>query len=150
MKKLLLLCLLSLAPQIFGANLVEMIKENPDLSTLYSLVEKAGLADALSKGTYTIIAPTNEAFAKIPADSVKALVNNIDQLKSVLLGHVVKGNYTSDLISKINSAPTLAGNSIAINADRGGVKLNNASNVTRADIKASNGVIHLVDTVILP
>ena len=120
-----------------------------NFSTLLAAVKQAGLVDALKgEGPYTLFAPTDEAFAKIPQAKLKALLNDKAALTSVLTYHVVPANVTSDQVVNLSSAKTLQGQSIAIDASNG-VKVNNA-NVIKTDILASNGIIHVIDEVIMP
>jgi uncharacterized surface protein with fasciclin (FAS1) repeats len=124
--------------------------KTPQLSTLLSLVKKAGLADELSgPGALTVFAPTNKAFAKVPKKTLDALAKNPAQLKRVLLYHVVAGRVTAAKVVKLRSAKTLAGPSVRIRVTGKTVRINSAK-VTTADVKASNGVVHVIDTVLLP
>ena len=121
--------------------------------TLAAALEAAELIDALKgAGPFTVFAPTDEAFAKLPAGTVEALLKpeNKEKLKAVLLYHVVSGSVTADQVTKLNgrSVKTLQGSSIKVKTSHG-VKIDNAT-VTQADIKASNGVIHVIDTVLMP
>ena len=121
--------------------------------TLAAALEAAELIDALKgTGPFTVFAPTDEAFAKLPAGTVEALLKpeNKEKLKAVLLYHVVPGSVTADQVTKLNgrSVKTLQGSSIKVKTSYG-VKVDNAS-VTQTDIKASNGVIHVIDTVLMP
>ncbi|MBS9716061.1 fasciclin domain-containing protein [Pseudohalocynthiibacter aestuariivivens] len=135
-----------------GDDIVDIAASNDDFSTLVAAVQAAGLVDTLkSDGPFTVFAPTNEAFAALPAGTVDTLLKpeNRDQLVSILTYHVVPGAVTSDQLAgnKLDVA-TVQGQTVHINATHG-VKVNNA-NVTAADIMATNGVIHVVDTVLLP
>lgn len=121
--------------------------------TLAAALEAAGLIDALKgKGPFTVFAPTDEAFAKLPAGTVETLLKpeNKEKLKAVLLYHVVPGNVTAADVTKLNgrSVKTLQGSSIKVKTSHG-VRVDNAK-VTQTDIKASNGVIHVIDTVLMP
>ena len=121
-------------------------------NTLVAAVQAAGLVDALkADGPLTVFAPTDEAFAKLPEGTVESLLQpeNIDQLKAVLTYHVVSGKVMSTDLSDGASASTLQGSDIGIKIADGTVSVNNAT-VTSADIKTSNGVIHVIDTVLLP
>ena len=132
--------------------IVSNAAEADNLSTLVAAVEAAGLVDALNgDGPFTVFAPTDEAFAKLPAGTVDNLLKpeNKDQLVAILTYHVVPGKVMStDLAGKEISAATLEGSDVKINATSG-VKVDEAS-VVAADIEASNGVIHVIDTVIIP
>ena len=124
--------------------------KSPQLSTLLSLVKKAGLADELSApGALTVFAPTNAAFAKVPKATLNALAKNPAALKRVLLYHVVAGKVTAAKVVKLKSAKTLAGPSVRIRVSGMTVRINNAR-VTTADVKASNGVVHVIDRVLIP
>ena len=124
--------------------------KTPQLSTLLSLVKKAGLADELSgPGALTVFAPTNAAFAKVPKATLNSLAKNPAALKRVLLYHVVAGKVTAAKVVKLKSAKTLAGPSVRIRVTGMTVRINNAR-VTTADVKASNGVVHVIDRVLIP
>lgn len=119
-------------------------------NTLVQLVQEAGLVAALrGKGPFTVFAPTDQAFAKLPKATVDALLQDKEALKQVLLYHVVSGKVMSKDAAKLKKAKTLQGSEIKIKAARNKVQINNA-NVVKADIECSNGVIHVIDTVILP
>ena len=124
--------------------------KTPQLSTLLSLVKKAGLADELSApGALTVFAPTNAAFAKVPKATLNTLAKNPAQLKRVLLYHVVSGKVAAAKVVKLKSAKTLAGPSVRIRVTGKTVRVNNAR-VTAADVKASNGIVHVIDRVLIP
>ena len=118
--------------------------------TLVAAVQAAGLVDTLKgKGPFTVFAPTDEAFAKLPAGTVEGLLKEPAKLKDILLYHVVAGNVMAADAAKLTSAKTVQGQPITIKTEGGKVKINDAT-VTIADIKTSNGVIHVIDKVILP
>ena len=121
--------------------------------TLAAALEAADLIQALkSDGPFTVFAPTDAAFAKLPAGTVETLLKpeNKEKLKAILLYHVVPGNVTAEDVMKLNgqSVKTLQGSSIKVMTSHG-VRVDNAK-VTQTDIKASNGVIHVIDTVLMP
>ena len=124
-----------------------------DFTTLAAALQAGGLVDTLKgDGPYTVFAPTDEAFAKLPEGTVEALLKpeNKDQLVAILTYHVVPGTVMSaDIMNKQTSATTVEGSMVDINALQGGVKIEGA-NVVTADIVADNGVIHVIDKVILP
>jgi len=123
-----------------------------NFQTLVAAVKAAGLVETLKgPGPFTVFAPTDEAFAKLPAGTLETLLKpeNKAQLRSILLYHAVSGKVMSDAVVKLSSAKTVEGHSIAIKTVNGDVMVNN-SHVTKADIVASNGVIHVIDTVLLP
>jgi len=133
-------------------NIVETAAANPDFSTLVAAVQAAGLADTLSgEGPFTVFAPTNAAFEALPEGTVETLLlpENRDQLVSVLTYHVVAGEVTAEQVVTLDSATTVNGQDVSIRVDGETVRINDAT-VVAADVKASNGVIHVVDTVILP
>jgi uncharacterized surface protein with fasciclin (FAS1) repeats len=118
--------------------------------TLAAALDAAGLADTLKgKGPFTVFAPTDEAFAKLPAGTVEALLNDKDKLTKILLYHVVAGNVMAKDVVKLKSVKTVQGSSVKINVKGGKVMVDNA-NVVKTDIATSNGVIHVIDSVILP
>jgi len=121
-------------------------------NTLVAAIKAAGLVDTLKgDGPFTVFAPTDEAFAKLPAGTVENLLKpeNRDQLVAVLTYHVVPGKVVSgDIAGKTTTAKTVQGSALSINATSG-VMVDNAS-VVQADIMTSNGVIHVIDTVVLP
>jgi uncharacterized surface protein with fasciclin (FAS1) repeats len=130
-------------------NIVQTAVAAGQFKTLVKAVEAAGLAETLSgKGPFTVFAPTDEAFAKLPEGALDKLLKNPEALKSVLLYHVVPGKVLAADVVKLKTAKTALGQSVQIDAAKG-VRLENA-NVVKTDIAASNGVIHVIDTVIMP
>jgi uncharacterized surface protein with fasciclin (FAS1) repeats len=130
-------------------SVVDLASGDERFSTLVSLLEQAGLVEILQNGEeFTIFAPTNDAFAEVPQETLDALQGDVELLREVLLTHVIVGTVPSDLVAQIDEAPTAAGNTLPVStAD--GVQIGNAT-VTEADLMASNGVIHVVDAVIMP
>lgn len=123
-----------------------------DFNTLVAAVQAAGLVETLQgDGPFTVFAPTDEAFAKLPNGTVESLLKpeNKEQLVAILTYHVVPGKVTSDQVVKVKEAKSVNGKNIPIAVDGGTVKVDNAK-VVKADIMASNGVIHVIDTVIIP
>ena len=121
-------------------------------NTLVAAVKAAGLVDALSgEGPLTVFAPTDEAFAKLPKGTVENLLKpeNKDQLVAVLTYHVVKGSYPAAKVLGSDSLKTLQGGSIAVKQDSKGAMVND-SRIIKTDIECSNGIIHVIDTVLLP
>lgn len=121
-------------------------------NTLAAAVTAAGLVDTLkSAGPFTVFAPTDEAFAKLPAGTVEALLADIPKLTAILTYHVVAGKVMAADVVGLNgkSATTVNGADVAISTE-GGVKLNGTANVVKTDIECTNGVIHVIDAVILP
>nr|WP_216320284.1 fasciclin domain-containing protein [Deinococcus aestuarii] len=133
-----------------GNTIAAVVSNDPNFSTLLSAVQAAGLTQTLAgPGPFTVFAPTNAAFAKVPADQLQALLNNPAQLRAVLLYHVVPGRVTSAQVAGLSSATTAQGGTLTVSASGGTVRINDAT-VTQADVPASNGVIHVIDTVLLP
>lgn len=131
-------------------NIVQTAQAAGNFKTLTKLVVKAGLAGTLSSsGPYTVFAPTDAAFSKVPKPTLKALAKNRAKLRAVLLYHVVAGRVPSSQVVMLKSAKTLNGKSVRIHTAGGKVFVNNAK-VTKADINASNGVIHVVNRVLIP
>ena len=135
------------------ANIVETAVAACQFKTLAAALEAAGLIDALTgEGPFTVVAPTDEAFAKLPAGTVESLLKpeNKEKLKSILLYHVVPGNITAKQVMKrnVSKVKTLEGRSIKVSTMHG-VTVDDAR-VTKTDIQASNGVIHVIDTVLVP
>ena len=121
-------------------------------NTLAAALEAAGLVDTLKgDGPFTVFAPTDEAFAALPEGTVESLLKpeNKDQLVAILTYHVLAGKVKAADVVKLDSAATVNGESVTIAATDAGVKVDNA-NVIKTDIAASNGVIHVIDAVILP
>src|SRR3954452_11652525 len=131
-------------------NIVQTAVAAGQFKTLVALVKQAGLAGALSgKGQLTVFAPTDAAFAKVPKKTLAALGKNKAQLKAVLLYHVVKGKVTAAQAGMLTSATTLQGAALPIRATGGKVFVGGAQ-VVKADVMASNGVIHVINKVLLP
>ena len=132
--------------------IVDLAVGNHDLSTLVAAVKAAGLVDVLAgKGPYTVFAPTNEAFAALPAGTVESLLKpeNKDQLTAILTYHVVPGRIESTDLSNGQKVASVEGSKIDIQTTKSSVLINNAQ-VKKADIRANNGVVHVIDRVILP
>jgi uncharacterized surface protein with fasciclin (FAS1) repeats len=118
-------------------------------NTLVTAVTAAGLDTALKgPGPFTVFAPTDEAFSKLPSGTVESLLQDIPQLRLILEYHVVSGKVMAADVVNMDSAPTVQGSSLKIDASNG-VKVNDATVVT-PDVEAENGVIHVIDTVLIP
>ena len=133
-------------------NIVQVAAGNPQFSTLASLIKKAGLVSALSgKSKLTVFAPTNAAFAKLTKATLKKVQSDKKLLTSILTYHVVKGAVPASKVVKLNgqSVKTLNGKSVKIAVKSGKVYVNKAQ-VTKTDVKASNGVIHVINQVLIP
>ena len=144
----------------FGANALAAPKQDivdtaiaaGSFKTLVAAIQAAGLVDTLKgKGPYTVFAPTDAAFAKLPAGTVQDLLKpeNKAKLVAILTYHVVAGDVTSKEVVKLTEAKTVEGQTVKISVHDGKVMINNAT-VVKADIAASNGVIHVIDTVLIP
>jgi uncharacterized surface protein with fasciclin (FAS1) repeats len=131
-------------------NIVQVASKAGNFKTLVALVKKAGLAGTLSsKGPFTVFAPTDAAFKKVPKATLDALAKDKKKLKAVLLYHVVKGKVPASKVVTLDSAKTLNGKSVSIEVMDGKVYVNDAQ-VTTADVKARNGVIHVINEVLIP
>lgn len=151
MKKVLVstFLLLTSASFSFAADIVDTAVSAGSFKTLVSLVQKAGLVETLKgAGPFTVFAPTDEAFAKVPASVLADLGANPEKLKAVLTYHVVAAKVMAADV-KTGQAPTVNGAKINLKAEGGKVTVNKA-NVVKADIACDNGVIHVIDAVILP
>uniref|UniRef100_UPI0004635855 fasciclin domain-containing protein n=1 Tax=Pseudoalteromonas sp. TB64 TaxID=1938600 RepID=UPI0004635855 len=126
--------------------------ENGSFTTLVAAVKAAGLVETLQgKGPFTIFAPTDAAFSKLPEGTVEMLLKpeNKDKLTAVLTYHVVSGKVMAADVMTIDKATTVQGQSVMVKSSDMGVMINDA-NVIKADVEASNGVIHVIDKVLLP
>jgi uncharacterized surface protein with fasciclin (FAS1) repeats len=130
-------------------NIVETAREAGSFTTLLAAVDAAGLGETLAGGgPFTVFAPSDEAFAKLPAGTVESLLADPAKLTTVLTYHVVPGRVTAADAAGLSSAPTIQGSDLPISTD-GGVHVGDAS-VVSADIEAGNGLIHVIDRVLLP
>src|SRR4028118_1730005 len=131
------------------ADIVDTAVNAGSFNTLVAAVKTAGLVDTLKgPGPFTVFAPTDDAFAKLPEGTVESLLNDIPQLTKILTYHVVSGKVMAADVVNLTSAKTVEGSEVKIDASNG-VKIND-SNVTTADVAADNGVIHIIDSVLLP
>ena len=133
-------------------NIVEVAASNDDFSTLVTAIQAAGLAETLSgEGPYTVFAPTNAAFEKLPAGTLDALLADKAALTKVLTYHVVAGNVLAADVVGLNgeTVATVEGENVTVSVNGTTVKIND-STVTQTDIVTSNGVIHVIDTVLIP
>ena len=134
------------------ADIVDTAVAAGSFNTLVKAVQAADLVDTLKgEGPFTVFAPTDEAFAKLPAGTLETLLKpeNKDKLAAILTYHVVAGKVGAADVVKLKSAKTVNGESVKIKANKKGVKVDGA-NVVKTDIWTSNGVIHVIDAVILP
>lgn len=134
-----------------GGTIVDVATANGSFDTLVSAIQAAGLAETLSgEGPYTVFAPTDEAFAALPEGTLDKLLlpENKEVLTQILTYHVVSGNIPSSDVTT-GAVPSLEGGDLDITADAGSVTVNGAA-VTQPDVMASNGVIHVIDQVLVP
>jgi uncharacterized surface protein with fasciclin (FAS1) repeats len=132
------------------ANLVETAAQAGNFKTLLAAVEAAGVGDLLtSEGPFTILAPTDEAFAKLPDGALDELLQDHPKLKRVIMYHLLPGDVRSDDLAQIDEAPTEEGSIVAIEHSNGSTQINDAT-VVKTDILAANGVIHVIDAVLMP
>ncbi|MBM3796252.1 MAG: fasciclin domain-containing protein [Acidobacteria bacterium] len=135
------------------ADIVDTAVAAGSFKTLVAAVQAAGLVDTLKgKGPFTVFAPTDEAFAKLPAGTVENLLKpeNKGKLEKILTYHVVSGKVLAKDVAKLHQATTVAGPAVSIMAGADGVKLNESTNVAKSDIMTTNGVIHVIDSVLMP
>ena len=135
-----------------AASITEIAVNDERFSTLVAAVTAAGLADTLAgPGPFTVYAPVNDAFAALPAGTVETLLKpeNKDPLAAILKHHVVSGRVYADMAAKLDKAPTLNGTELPIAITKESARIGNA-NIVSTDIEANNGVIHVIDTVLLP
>ncbi|HEY3333911.1 MAG TPA: fasciclin domain-containing protein [Candidatus Limnocylindrales bacterium] len=132
-------------------DIVDVATAAGSFKTLLTAATAAGLVDTLKgPGPFTVFAPTDDAFAKLPAGTVEGLLKDPEALKAILLYHVLAGKVTSDQVVGLTSADTVGGPAIKITVKDGSVYLNDTVKVVTTDIAASNGVIHVIDGVLLP
>jgi uncharacterized surface protein with fasciclin (FAS1) repeats len=144
---------MKLAANSYGEkDIVDTAVENGSFNTLVAAVQAAGLVDALkADGPLTVFAPTDEAFAKLPEGTVESLLEpaNIDQLKAILTYHVVSGQVMAASVTDGLEAASLNGATLIFAVDENGARVGNA-NIVTTDVPTSNGVIHVIDTVLIP
>jgi uncharacterized surface protein with fasciclin (FAS1) repeats len=133
-----------------AADLVDTAIAAGDFTTLVKALQEAGLVDTLKgPGPFTVFAPNDAAFARLPAGTVEGLLADKEKLKAVLTYHVVSGAVSSADAAGLTTAKSVQGADLNVTSANGGVKINDAT-VIKADIKATNGVIHVIDSVLLP
>jgi uncharacterized surface protein with fasciclin (FAS1) repeats len=131
------------------ADIIDTAVSAGSFTTLVTAIKAAGLVDTLKgAGPFTVFAPTDEAFAKLPAGTVEGLLKDLPKLKQILTYHVVAGKVMAADVVKLKSAKTVEGSDVKIDASNG-VKVNDATVVT-PDVAVDNGVIHIIDAVLLP
>jgi uncharacterized surface protein with fasciclin (FAS1) repeats len=131
------------------ADIIDTAVSAGSFGTLVTAIKAAGLVETLKgAGPFTVFAPTDEAFAKLPAGTVDGLLKDLPKLKKILTYHVVSGKVMAADVVKLKSAKTVEGSDVKIDASNG-VKVNDSKVVT-PDVAADNGVIHIIDTVLIP
>lgn len=132
------------------ADIVDTAVNAGSFQTLVRAIQAAGLVDTLkSPGSFTVFAPTDEAFGKLPAGTIDSLLKDIPALKQILTYHVVSGRAIATDLIKLDCVTTVEGSKLKIDASEGNLKVGNAKVIT-PDLEADNGVIHAIDTVLLP
>jgi len=130
-------------------NIVQLAASDPQLSTLVSLVKKAGLVKALETTKVTVFAPTNAAFAAVPKATLNKIASNKALLTKVLEYHVIVGVYPASKVTMLSSAKTLEGARVHFRVKGGSVYVNKAK-VVAANVRASNGIVHVINGVLVP
>lgn len=132
------------------ANLLDTVISAGTFKTLVMAIEATEVADMLnSPGFFTILAPTDDAFASLPAGTLDALLCDLPTLKRIVMYHILSGDVRSDDLSEIDEAPTEEGSIVAVERSQGILKINEAQ-VIQVDLLADNGVIHAIDQVLIP
>ncbi|MBD3885254.1 fasciclin domain-containing protein [Phormidium tenue FACHB-886] len=132
------------------ANLVETTAKAGEFSTLVRALEAAELLDFLSSpGPFTVLAPTDEAFAQLPKGTLDSLLQQVPTLKRVLMYHILAGEVLAENLAELDEAPTEEGSVVAVSRSNGTIQINDAQ-VTRLDVLADNGVIHTINQVLIP
>lgn len=134
---------------MFMADIIETVVNAGNFTTLVKAIESADLVEILkSEGSYTVFAPTDEAFSKLPQESLNQLLQDIPKLKRILTYHVVFGDVREEDLKQIEEAATVEGSIVAIDTSNG-IKVNDL-NILQTDIIADNGVIHVIDGILIP
>jgi uncharacterized surface protein with fasciclin (FAS1) repeats len=142
-------CLLLALLKNIMADIVETATNADSFKTLVTVIEAAGLLDLLqSPGPYTVLAPTDEAFAKIPTNTIASWLEDIPKLKKILTYHILFGEVLTENLLELSSAETVEGSVVGIDTSDG-IKVNDAKVLT-PNILADNGVIHIIDAVLIP
>jgi len=156
MRKLALIALLASALIVAGVciaaekNIMDTANAHANLTGFVGAVETAGLTDTLNTGTFTVFAPNDDAFFNIPTEDYKALIENSTELKRVLTFHVVEGKIMLKDLKDGQELTSVQGEKLSIKVGSNKTVTVNGANITEADITASNGVIHIIDTVLMP
>ncbi|XP_033125098.1 uncharacterized protein sll1483-like [Anneissia japonica] len=132
-------------------DMLTLVKHNGNFTTLLKAIEVSGFADTLKGGPYTLFAPTNDAFDKLPPGTLDKLLGNKDELFKILSYHLVNGTFFSAALKRVGKVKTTTTDDVTINVSSdGGLSLNNKATVIIADAATTNGVAHVIDTVLLP
>lgn len=135
-----------------GQSIVDLVTSDPRFSTLATALDSAGLVTTLQgAGPFTVFAPTNEAFDALPSGTLNTLLapENRDQLRDILLYHVTEGSVMASQVTGMSNVETLQGGTVPVMTQSGSVMLGDAT-VVEADVQASNGVVHVIDSVLMP
>ncbi|MBW4582989.1 MAG: fasciclin domain-containing protein [Tildeniella nuda ZEHNDER 1965/U140] len=132
------------------ANLIETAASAGNFKTLLAAIDATGVKSFLeSEGSLTVFAPTDEAFAKLPEGTLDELLHDLPKLKRIVMYHILSGDARSDDLAQIDEAPTEEGSILAIEHSNGSIKVNDAT-VVKMDILTDNGVIHVINGVLMP
>jgi uncharacterized surface protein with fasciclin (FAS1) repeats len=132
------------------ANLVEIASNMGSFKTLMTVVEAAGLLEVFKNSNpHTVFAPTDEAFSQIPTNTLAELMEDVPKLKKIVAYHVVFGDVRTDDLRQLEEAPTVEGSVVALETSQGEIHVNDAT-ILQPDILADNGVIHVIDKVLMP
>ncbi|HEY9642154.1 MAG TPA: fasciclin domain-containing protein [Coleofasciculaceae cyanobacterium] len=132
------------------ANLIDTAAKAGSFKTLIKAIEAADLVDLLnSPGPFTVLAPSDDAFSQLPAGVLEKLLLDLPKLKRILMYHILSGDVRSDDLAEIDEAPTEEGSIVAVERSNGNVKINDAQ-VMKTDVLADNGVIHVINQVLVP
>jgi uncharacterized surface protein with fasciclin (FAS1) repeats len=132
-------------------NIVQTAKDAGSFNTLLSAAQSAGLADTLSSGgPYTVFAPTDDAFNKLPSGTVQSLMNDKPKLTNILKYHVVQGKYTVSDLEKMGSVKTIDGKTLMIKKQPDGSVMVDGAKIIKSNVPASNGMIQVIDSVMIP
>ncbi|MCD1294127.1 Nex18 symbiotically induced protein [Methanocella sp. CWC-04] len=136
--------------EMMQTTVIDVVKQSENFKTLEKAIREAGLADVLTgRGPFTVFAPNDDAFKRIPQDTLNSILKDKSRLARILKYHVVRGRYTSNDLSAEESLKTLEGSVIPINMT-GYNRIIGSAKAIQPDIKASNGIIHVIDSVLLP
>jgi uncharacterized surface protein with fasciclin (FAS1) repeats len=131
------------------ADIIETAINAGAFKTLISAIQTAGLTDTLKSGEFTVFAPTDDAFGNLPAGTIDALLKDIPKLKQILTYHVVANKMMAADLAQLNAIASVEGSKLRVDGSEGNIKINHAKVIT-PNLEADNGVIHVIDAVLLP